>query len=468
MPENKCSVCNEKFEDQYFDKNQNKCILHSKKTIKELPKKEVENFWKVINNKIKQVNNVWKESSELISSFKSDTLNDNFFKYKFEKISFPPFITDGEYDKQSFFNLEKIDLEFKECTFSNEFDFRFLQKAKSISFYDCIFDDIVCSNYSFDYDFVINKSWVKSNADFSNTSFKQKFDVSHTRFKGKTKFRNINFLNFSLFNFSRFYKKVDFSFSIFENNVSFIESEFYKKSVFLLAVFNKNVSFNNSKFETLDLARTSFLGFVDFVGITNIQNERFSRFNISNRDTARNLKHQLEKIGNHIDSNLFYKIEMDFRKKELAGKNFFEHIVFLFHSMSSNYSQNWILALFWIFIIGMFASYLKIEDSFVSPMFYNGFGKELTLAIEVTVLTYLTLYNLVRGSKFTYILWIFISSLFIYWNLTEDIYLNHFAKVINPFNNGKDLTSLSLLFKLLLGYLAYQFIVSIRQNTRRK
>ena len=31
MSENKCSICNEKFEDKYFDETQNKCILHCEK-----------------------------------------------------------------------------------------------------------------------------------------------------------------------------------------------------------------------------------------------------------------------------------------------------------------------------------------------------------------------------------------------------------------------------------------------------
>jgi len=46
-----------------------------------------------------------------------------------------------------------------------------------------------------------------------------------------------------------------------------------------------------------------------------------------------------------------------------------------------------------------------------------------------------------------------------------------FANLINPFSimtKGETLTLGILIYKVVIAYLIYQFIVSIRQNTRRK
>ncbi len=48
--------------------------------------------------------------------------------------------------------------------------------------------------------------------------------------------------------------------------------------------------------------------------------------------------------------------------------------------------------------------------------------------------------------------------------------LNEIAKNINPFSklNSNDMTAGLFIYKITISYLIYQFIISIRQNTRRK
>jgi len=66
------------------------------------------------------------------------------------------------------------------------------------------------------------------------------------------------------------------------------------------------------------------------------------------------------------------------------------------------------------------------------------------------------------------ILWLFYG---VYIYITVDIYLSLVAKAINPFSvmkNIEPINGLELLFKVVISYLLYQLIISVRQNTRRK
>ena len=66
---------------------------------------------------------------------------------------------------------------------------------------------------------------------------------------------------------------------------------------------------------------------------------------------------------------------------------------------------------------------------------------------------------------------IFSSLLAIYLYTTHDIKFVLFTNTVNPFavmTNNDTLDVIQLLFKIIIAFLIYQFIISIRQNTRRK
>ena len=51
----------------------------------------------------------------------------------------------------------------------------------------------------------------------------------------------------------------------------------------------------------------------------------------------------------------------------------------------------------------------------------------------------------------------------------SDRLLGYFSKNINPFGKiGTDIFFGLLIYKITIAYLIYQFIISVRQNTRRK
>ena len=64
---------------------------------------------------------------------------------------------------------------------------------------------------------------------------------------------------------------------------------------------------------------------------------------------------------------------------------------------------------------------------------------------------------------------VFTFSLYLF--LTLDLKFEYLAKTINPFSvmlSGDNLDIIQFIFKVIIAYLIYQFIISIRQNTRRK
>jgi hypothetical protein len=165
------------------------------------------------------------------------------------------------------------------------------------------------------------------------------------------------------------------------------------------------------------------------------------------------------------------------REKELEenlknGKNFFEWLVFKIHGISSNHSQDWTLSLFWIFIVGFIASYYDfnlIQNSENKYIHYNLSSIFKTIGLIFIILFIDRLCKI--KDKFVNISYFIISSYLIYIYATEDYLLSLFSQTINPFSVMKTndpINGIQLFFKIIIAYLIYQLIISIRQNTRRK
>ena len=138
------------------------------------------------------------------------------------------------------------------------------------------------------------------------------------------------------------------------------------------SIVNNRFSLINSKIKNkkLDLSNTSLPSNMNFLN---------AELEVENRETARVIKDSFEKQNNIIEANKYYALEMKAREDELErdireGKNIFEWLVFKIHSLSSNHSQDWLLALFWIFIVGFIASYYDfnlIQNSEDKYIHYN-------------------------------------------------------------------------------------------------
>jgi hypothetical protein len=262
--------------------------------------------------------------------------------------------------------------------------------------------------------------------------------------------------------------------------------------------FEKNVYFRNSIFlnklnlrDTIFKEDKNFLGILFKLDINKLNKMEFTDKNkmyiknleikdnpiLGDRETARIIKDSFEHKNNIIEANKFYALEMKEREKELEldikeGKSFFEWLIFKIHGLSSNHSQDWLLALYWIFIIGFIASYYDfnliqdINGKFVHFEIISIF-KMIGLVFIVLSITQICKIKdkLLNGITFL------ISSYLIYIYATQDYLLNLFSKTINPFSVMKSndpINAIQLFFKIIIAYLIYQLIISIRQNTRRK
>lgn len=275
------------------------------------------------------------------------------------------------------------------------------------------------------------------------------------------------------------------------NKVNFERTDFEKISVFSETEFNCNVDFKYTKFlgktifrdtvidkkYSLNLRDAIFDDEANFLDITSKSryNRKLDKFTgdpvdikVSNRETARIIKNFYDNSNNIIEANRFYKLEMKEREKELVSTNkYLEYFTFKAHGIASDHSQDWLLSLFWIFNFTM-------GTHFITTIIERE-GGEITGYIYVGILSILIFGTLIVNIPIIFRGFILISiTLFIYVfyvSFFPDFNIEIFTKMVNPFSimSGKEqLNSLALLYKIVMGYLIYQLIISVRQNTRRK
>ena len=325
---------------------------------------------------------------------------------------------------------------FHNCIFEKNVDLSLRSEVQSITISFCNFMD----------DLILNALKIKS------------LRIEKTIFFGNVDLGRSNIERFEL-------KSSNFS-----KNCNFYNIKFIKYNDFKFTTFNQGVNFSKAKFNNIDFSDTNFLSFVDFSEISNIENKQIECEKIENRKTARILKSKLDEANNIIESNYFYLIEMKKREEELEkdlkeGKNFFEWLIFKIHGLTSNHSQDWVLALFWIISLTFLTSFIKTIDSNFSQII-----EKIGLSFIVISIIFFININMSNSKKLYYLICSLVYY-FIYAVFTKDFSLTIFSNLINPFSimTGKDELNFGiLLYKVTIAYLIYQLIVSIRQNTRRK
>ncbi len=329
---------------------------------------------------------------------------------------------------------------------------------KRLEFNKCVFDkEFKLNQYTID-KFIIQDSKFKDRFEFQSNSIN---DI---------KIQNSKFEKVSIFTKSKFIE-LYISDSVFKENIDFRGSIFGKKNelakrptTLKSVIIDKSINFRNVKFYYgLDIPDTKINDLSSFLNAD-------LAVAYTPRDTFRRLKHEFDSIGNIIEANKFYHKEMQKMEEELTKelpKNFSEWIVFKIHDFSSKHSQEWVLVLYWIITITFLYSHLKIflyqenTEYYIIPFVLNMF------VFIFIVLEFLISKNINITYKFLSTIIIY----FIYGFITNDFALKCFSNNINPFSimTGHDtLTFSTLIYKIIIAYLLYQFIISIRQNTRRK
>lgn len=141
-----------------------------------------------------------------------------------------------------------------------------------------------------------------------------------------------------------------------------------------------------------------------------------------------------------------------------------------FDKITSNNSESWSLALFWIVIFEILAT--MIEYSFVHQtpdiMMHipDGVYSEIIIGLIVTIYIWLCMYNLVFWDKTSILYLILFGFIGVYLITTHDFVFDLFIKNINIFRLIQSDTGINLIiqlfFKIIIFYLIYQLIKSLR------
>jgi len=457
--------------------DENKCILHCEKNSWYKEPLIGMKIWEESEDK---VNDFWNQLRVLINSFRR-----SFKCFIFNQIIFPKMENNSQNKFNFFDNILNLEFEnevvFNNCIFLDDADFSKIIFLKSLH---------IDKDTKFDGDVILNDAIIKGtfyfhsfNLNSLESNFKGSLWCKRTVFDGECRINNSNLKNIYLNN-AEFKSISKFNNSSF-NNLICLNTLFYDTVDFSQStnnriqldytVFIKYTNFQDVKFgKTLNLNTTTKSGEMNFLNIQSKDNSIGLVDIIENRETARIIKDSFEKQNNIIEANKYYAIEMIKREEELENekkKNWFEWLVFKIHGISSNHSQDALLALFWIinfgFIGSLFDCFTKVD--YVSD--FITFHIPYFIGSIVMILAIIGVGDIIKEYKKTYKFFIMFGLYSIYVFNSEDYGLTDLANVINPFSimtKGDTLNLGMLIFKVIIAYLMYQFIVSVRQNTRRK
>lgn len=296
--------------------------------------------------------------------------------------------------------------------------------AKDV-FIDKEFDSLTLKNCCFEGKFYIN-------SQYNNPSEAFKIDtlgIQDTKFHANFKLHNCEIKNFTLKD-TDFEKNADFFKSKFLTSKDIVfhainfralalfgDTVFKEHLLFKYVTFGGYSHFRQAEFQKgLNLEYANIEKEMNFFGIKKLdEKESIAK---TTQETYRTVKYQLQKVGNIIDSNKYHALELEKKRQKACDKSckdwrfLADCLVLNIHKLSSSYSTNWILALGWIFVIGIGFNFYLTQEFFSMNIF--------------KYISFLT-------NK-------------------EDFSANYLAFVSN---------------KVILGYLYYQFVTAIRKDTRK-
>ncbi len=504
----KCIVCDNIFKSNYFDKEQSKCILHCKKTSEN-------NWYTALDsgfhswNKVK-INLFWRYIQNSFDDLYEQTLYDSDlidWKYTFKDVVFPKFQPDVEYFSPASnehelgtnfysygaFNLQgqeepphvnsifnNLEINFIDCIFLHNANFERYQfkqplvfrrcnfhkevslskhNKNSIDFSKCDFHDnsLKFTNSIFEGGFRIQDSQNIRRLSFYNSTFNDIFVLRRANISDKTIFTRAEFKNIANFQ-NTVFNNVTFVNTLFENITTFSEAVFYKDVQFKNTIFSQLVNLSDTIMHgSLNLKDTVFNGEANFLDMSP-EKHTAEPIKVKNRETARTIKKSFESKSNIIEANKYYALEMQAREKELSFfKNPSEWLIFKIHGLSSNHSQDWFLALLWIAIF----TYINCFFS-ISPFYQTN----KILFTSIAILPLITVTAILIKPVYQKI---FLSIFIIFSYYFAPIHLNTITSSFYSVIGSKDnITFYSLIFNLIIVYLVYQSVISIRQDTRRK
>jgi hypothetical protein len=250
-----------------------------------------------------------------------------------------------------------------------------------------------------------------SKCNINNTDFEKNADFFKSKFlqTDLLAFKSLNFRGLALFG----------------------ECEFHSRLLLEYVTLEKLSHFREATFKAgLDLEKANIQSEMNFFGAKELDSE--ASFANTSQETYRIIKYNFSKIGNKIEENRYFALELKKRKQYLMAniwQNKLDLTVFTFHYFTSDFSRNWALSLFWIVTIG------ALTNEYLHYWTYQPFRCDYDFS----------------------------------WSLFWD-FLNQTTKYMSIFNDDTELKNIPWLFfahKVFLGYLYYQFVTSVRKDTQK-
>jgi len=463
------------------------------------------------------------------STFKDVTFLD---KADFSKISLESRIIfeNVTFEKTILFSWKNLtSIHFDNVNFKEAIDFTsFILKSckfintvfeNKINFEKATFNILNFENSTFKHKVSFKDGKINGNSNFKNVIFEKGANFQKQKFKQANSTDRIDFSDGK-------YGVIDFSNSIIDMNIKITDSKF--KSIiwrnttlskttnciirnietdeFILDYYNSEseekvlfdfvkinnilkinyVNFNEEKFNQLNLTsaiveieNSSFNNnFFNSIKWGTVSEHRYK----ASRDIFRQLKFYSEQQKNFIDADAFYSLEMKERKKELREesrklkrfewiKHFFtDTAVFYIHEKTSNFSQNWLLPIIWLFLLGMIGIIFKnFNISILSENIY--FLLPASILLFLLPLIYKK-YEKIK--KFIAYWYLFIPTIALYIAFSKDK-LDDIAIMINPSKIFISVSSTTisgefiyLLYKIAVLFLVYQVIIAMKKKVRSK
>lgn len=388
----------------------------------------------------------------------------------------------NEYRKSVDFNelsdgingYDKIEIVFKNCKFTditiNEeiiLDDIFLENDIEDKNLDINFIRVTASE--FNEKFYINKQYDGNDKELhikkliiENTTFKHNFKLHHC-ITDEILLKDTDFeknADFYLSHFESGIKEniniqapIEFKALNFNGLALFGDTKFHKKFYLKYVTLEGYSHFRNAEFnEGLNLDYANIQNEMNFFGSKGLKSD-ISKNNTS-QETYRIIKHQFEKLGNKIEANKYHALELEQKRKKLEEEkgDWKERLVFMFHDLSSKHSTNWFRALLWIVFIGSITVLLNQSFWFIllPPIIYflsTKCNDIISFKLSVQILSFAIVIGVYPN--------IYMDDIFKFISILtkeDDFCYNYFLMTFN---------------KVSLGYLYYQFLMSVRKDTRK-
>ena len=154
-------------------------------------------------------------------------------------------------------------------------------------------------------------------------------------------------------------------------------------------------------------------------------------------------------------------------------------MVFFIHEKTSDFSQNWMLPIFWLLMLGMDG---VIYENYNNLNIVSSIPYLLSIIIGLVFISpiYKSIFEVGKLPKWLLYLCISIPIIYLYTKVSTD-YLDDIAVLINPSNIFKSSVSTEstkdikevfefghLLFKIAVLFLVYQVVIAMKKKVRSK